>query len=52
MLNNFIKPRLEDLALTRTSFTWGIEVPSNPKHVVYVWIDALINYISKIRLRY
>ena len=48
MLNNFIKPGLEDLALTRTSFTWGIEVPSNPKHVVYVWIDALINYISAL----
>jgi len=41
MVNNFIKPGLEDLALTRTSFTWGIPVPSNPKHVVYVWFDAL-----------
>ena len=48
MVNNFIKPGLEDLALTRTSFTWGIPVPSNPKHVVYVWFDALLNYITAL----
>lgn len=48
MLNNFIKPGLEDLAVSRTSFDWGIKVPSNPKHVVYVWIDALTNYISAL----
>ncbi|UOB20470.1 methionine--tRNA ligase [Macrococcus armenti] len=48
MLNNFIKPGLEDLAVSRTSFNWGIKVPSNPKHVVYVWIDALTNYISAL----
>lgn len=48
MLNNFIKPGLEDLALTRTSFNWGVKVPSNPEHVVYVWIDALCNYITTL----
>lgn len=48
MLNNFIKPGLEDLAVSRTSFDWGIKVPSNPKHVIYVWIDALTNYISAL----
>lgn len=48
MLNNFIKPGLEDLALTRTSFNWGVKVPSNPEHVVYVWIDALCNYIAAL----
>lgn len=48
MLNNFIKPGLEDLALTRTSFNWGVKVPSNPEHVVYVWIDALYNYITAL----
>lgn len=48
MINNFIKPGLEDLAVTRTSFTWGIPVKSNPKHVVYVWIDALANYITAL----
>ncbi|MCP0887271.1 methionine--tRNA ligase [Ligilactobacillus sp. WILCCON 0076] len=48
MINNFIKPGLEDLALTRTSFNWGVKVPSNPKHVVYVWIDALCNYITAL----
>lgn len=48
MLNNFIKPGLEDLALTRTSFDWGVHVPSDPKHVVYVWIDALCNYITAL----
>ncbi|EKU46146.1 methionine--tRNA ligase [Staphylococcus massiliensis] len=48
MINNFIKPGLEDLAVSRTSFNWGVEVPSNPKHVVYVWVDALVNYISAL----
>jgi methionyl-tRNA synthetase len=48
MINNFIKPGLEDLALTRTSFTHGIPVLSNPKHVIYVWFDALLNYITAL----
>ncbi|MCI7239916.1 MAG: methionine--tRNA ligase [Aerococcus suis] len=48
MINNFIKPGLEDLAVTRTSFTWGAQVKSNPKHVIYVWIDALANYITAL----
>ena len=48
MINNFIKPGLEDLAVSRTSFSWGIKVPSNPKHVVYVWLDALTNYITAL----
>ena len=48
MVNNFIKPGLEDLAVSRTTFSWGVKVPSNPKHVVYVWIDALANYITAL----
>lgn len=48
MINNFIKPGLEDLAVSRTTFSWGIKVPSNPKHVIYVWIDALANYITAL----
>ncbi|MFX3624218.1 MAG: methionine--tRNA ligase [Ectobacillus sp.] len=48
MINNFIKPGLEDLAVSRTSFDWGIKVPGNPKHVIYVWIDALSNYITAL----
>lgn len=48
MINNFIKPGLEDLAVTRTSFEWGIPVPSDPKHVIYVWIDALSNYLTAL----
>ena len=48
MINNFIKSGLEDLAVTRTSFDWGIPVKSNPKHVVYVWLDALTNYITAL----
>ncbi|EFU78377.1 methionine--tRNA ligase [Lactobacillus iners] len=48
MINNFIKPGLEDLSVTRTTVDWGIPVPSDPKHVVYVWIDALSNYISAL----
>lgn len=48
MLNNFLKPGLKDLCVSRTSFTWGIQVPFDPKHVIYVWLDALINYITGI----
>ncbi|MDR9794145.1 methionine--tRNA ligase [Aeribacillus sp. FSL K6-2848] len=48
MINNFIKPGLEDLAVSRTTFDWGIKVPGNPKHVIYVWIDALTNYITAL----
>ena len=48
MLKNFIEPGLEDLAVSRTTFTWGVPVPSNPKHVVYVWIDALLNYVTAL----
>ncbi|MBZ6527068.1 methionine--tRNA ligase [Aerococcaceae bacterium DSM 111021] len=48
MVNNFIKPGLEDLAVSRTSFTWGVPVKSDPKHVIYVWIDALSNYITAL----
>ena len=48
MINNFIKPGLEDLAVSRTTFTWGIPVKSNPKHVVYVWLDALLNYVTAL----
>ena len=48
MINNFIKPGLEDLAVSRTTFDWGIKVPGDPKHVIYVWIDALSNYISAL----
>ncbi|TFJ72367.1 methionine--tRNA ligase [Carnobacterium maltaromaticum] len=48
MINNFIKPGLEDLAVSRTTFSWGVKVPSNPEHVIYVWIDALANYITAL----
>ncbi len=48
MINNFIKPGLEDLCVSRTSFSWGIQVPFDPKHVVYVWLDALTNYITSL----
>ena len=48
MLNNFIKPGLQDLCVSRTSFTWGIPVSFDQKHVVYVWLDALTNYITNI----
>ena len=48
MINNFIKPGLEDLAMSRTSFTWGVPILSDPKHVVYVWVDALLNYITAL----
>ena len=48
MMNNFIKPGLEDTCVSRTTFSWGIPVTSDPKHVVYVWIDALTNYITAL----
>jgi methionyl-tRNA synthetase len=48
MINNFIKPGLEDLAVSRTTFDWGIPVKGDPKHVIYVWIDALSNYITAL----
>ena len=48
MLNNFIKPGLQDLCVSRTSFKWGIPVTFDPKHVVYVWVDALSNYITAL----
>ena len=48
MINNFIKPGLEDLCVTRTTFEWGIKVKSDPKHVIYVWLDALTNYLTAL----
>ncbi|MGN0771947.1 MAG: methionine--tRNA ligase [Christensenellales bacterium] len=48
MLNNFLRPGLQDLCVSRTSFDWGIKVPFDPKHVVYVWLDALTNYITAL----
>ena len=48
MMNNFLLPGLQDLCVSRTTFTWGVQVPFDPKHVVYVWLDALTNYITKI----
>ncbi|MGL4383561.1 MAG: methionine--tRNA ligase, partial [Bacilli bacterium] len=48
MINNFIKPGLEDLSVSRTSFNWGIKVNEDPSHVIYVWIDALANYITAL----
>ena len=48
MMNNFLLPGLQDLCVSRTSFTWGVPVDFDPKHVVYVWLDALTNYITKI----
>ena len=48
MINNFIKPGLEDLCVTRTSFDWGIKVLKDPKHVIYVWLDALTNYLTAL----
>jgi methionyl-tRNA synthetase len=48
MINNFIKPGLEDLSVSRTSFDWGIKVPGDAKHVIYVWVDALSNYITSL----
>jgi methionyl-tRNA synthetase len=48
MINNFIKPGLEDLAVSRTTYDWGIKVQGDPKHVIYVWIDALLNYVTAL----
>lgn len=48
MINTFIKPGLEDLCITRTGLSWGISTSEDPKHVIYVWIDALLNYISAL----
>jgi methionyl-tRNA synthetase len=48
MIQNFIRPGLEDLAVTRTSFDWGVKLPFDPEHVAYVWIDALSNYITAL----
>ncbi len=48
MMNNFLLPGLQDLCVSRTSFTWGVPVDFDPKHVVYVWLDALVNYITGI----
>ena len=51
MINNFLKPGLQDLAVSRTSFDWGIKVPFDDRHVIYVWIDALSNYLSALGYR-
>lgn len=48
LINNFIKPGLEDVCVSRTSFTWGVQLPFDPKHIAYVWIDALSNYITAL----
>ena len=48
MLNNFLRPGLEDLSVSRMTFDWGIKVPNDPKHVIYVWVDALSNYITAL----
>ncbi len=48
MINNFIKPGLKDLCISRTTFDWGIKLPFDPKHVAYVWVDALTNYITAL----
>jgi len=48
LFNNFLKPGLEDLCISRTSFDWGVKVPNDPKHVIYVWLDALTNYITAL----
>ena len=48
LFNNFIKPGIEDLCVSRTSFDWGIKVKADPKHVIYVWLDALTNYITAL----
>ena len=48
MINTFIKPGLDDLCVSRTSFSWGVPIRENPKHVIYVWLDALTNYITAL----
>ena len=50
MINNFIKPGLEDLAVSRTTFDWGIKVPGDPKHVIYVWIDAFPTILRRLAM--
>ena len=48
MMNNFLTPGLEDLSVSRMTFDWGVKVPNDPKHVIYVWVDALTNYITAL----
>ena len=48
LFSNFIEPGIEDLCITRTTFDWGVKVPKDPKHVIYVWLDALTNYITAL----
>lgn len=48
MINNFLKENLDDLSVSRTSFDWGIKVPFDDKHVIYVWIDALSSYLTAL----
>ena len=48
LFSNFIEPGIEDLCITRTTFNWGVKVPNDPKHVIYVWLDALTNYITSL----
>lgn len=48
MVNNFLKPGLQDLSVSRSTFDWGVKVPTDPEHVIYVWIDALANYITAL----
>ncbi|MEG1806495.1 MAG: class I tRNA ligase family protein, partial [Clostridia bacterium] len=48
MVNNFIKPGLDDLCVSRTSVKWGVKVPFDPDHSIYVWIDALSNYLTAL----
>ncbi len=48
MINNFLKPGLEDLSISRSTFDWGVKIPDDPEHVIYVWIDALSNYITAL----
>ena len=52
MVRNFIDPGLEDLCVSRTSFTWGIPVDFDPGHVVYVWVDALFNYTTALPISF
>ena len=47
---SFVKSGLKDLSISRKAFSWGIKVPNNPNHVIYVWLDALTNYISALKL--
>ena len=47
---SFVRGGLKDLSISRTTFTWGIPVPGDPKHIMYVWVDALTNYLTGVRL--